>query len=143
MRWLRMTDVALGAGAFGEVWKALDVDTGRIMAAKVVRMRDAPMRNALRREVDIFSRVSHVRSWPHQQCILFFAAIPSPPGAAPTADVLQKHIVDYIFSQGWEGFQAEIFIGLSTICLALTNKPGLDCTDQGRQFLMSLWWGAW
>lgn len=25
---------------------------------------------------------------------------------------MQKHIVDYIFSQGWEGFQAEIFMGL-------------------------------
>lgn len=32
--------------------------------------------------------------------------------ATSADDLLQKHIVDYIFSQGWEGPQAEIFMGL-------------------------------
>lgn len=55
-----MDDDPLGAGAFGEVWKALDIDTGRVMAAKVMKKRGGELWEMLKREVQILSRISHV-----------------------------------------------------------------------------------
>lgn len=55
-----MDGVPLGAGAFGEVWKALDIDTGRVMAAKVMKKSGGELWEMLKREVQILSRISHV-----------------------------------------------------------------------------------
>lgn len=57
----------LGSGAFGEVWRVADVDTGNYLAVKRVK-RPALLSHEyvlLKREVDTLSRVSHVRknSW--------------------------------------------------------------------------------
>lgn len=60
MRWLKMDGDPLGAGSFGEVWKALDIDTGRVMAAKVMKKSGGELWEMLKREVQILSRISHV-----------------------------------------------------------------------------------
>lgn len=74
MRWVKRGKAALGAGAFGEVWKALDVDTGRTMAAKVMRRRSDELWETLKREVEILSRVSHVSKQLHSSPGLFVGA---------------------------------------------------------------------
>jgi hypothetical protein len=63
MRWKQMGD-PLGAGQFATVYKTLDLDSGRIMAAKLTaRPRGAEgirLWAMLEREVEILSRISHV-----------------------------------------------------------------------------------
>jgi hypothetical protein len=55
---------ALGSGQFGDVYKAVDADTGRLMAVKIIkRPTGASERiafNTLKREVEILSMLSHV-----------------------------------------------------------------------------------
>ncbi|KAJ5158879.1 uncharacterized protein N7500_008530 [Penicillium coprophilum] len=81
----------LGAGQFGTVYKALNLDTGRFLAVKIIQKpedasKDASwkqsLRYALKREVETLSRISH------------------------------PHIIDFVTSQGWDGPTAEIFMGL-------------------------------
>ncbi|KAI9163550.1 Calcium/calmodulin-dependent protein kinase I [Paramyrothecium foliicola] len=77
----------LGSGQFGVVYKATNMDTGELMAVKIVkRATEAPgsttLYNALKREAETLSRINH------------------------------PNIVDYIASQGWNGPEIEIFMGL-------------------------------
>ncbi|KAH6884922.1 kinase-like domain-containing protein, partial [Thelonectria olida] len=76
----------LGAGQFGVVYKAVNVDSGKFMAVKKMvrpaRVAQQEEWMKLRREVEILSRISH------------------------------EHVVDYISSQGWNGPEVEIFMGL-------------------------------
>ncbi|KAK4107119.1 kinase-like protein [Canariomyces notabilis] len=85
VRW-KQIGKALGAGQFGTVYKALDLDSGRIMAVKTTArppgVNGDHLWATLKREVEILSSMSH------------------------------NYIVDYIFSQGWEEGGAEIFMGL-------------------------------
>ena len=68
------TIVQLGAGKFGEVYKAVDVDSGKLMAVKILKQppgtSDQDWRisvyNTFKREVDILSRISHVNEIPLQ-----------------------------------------------------------------------------
>ncbi|KAK4134988.1 kinase-like protein [Trichocladium antarcticum] len=91
MRWQQIGE-SLGAGQFGTVYQAIDLDTGRTMAAKILTRPRGPEGDrlwvVLRREVEILVRISHI------------------------------HVIDYIFSQGWEDGRAEIFIGLKEGTLA-------------------------
>lgn len=58
----------LGTGQFGEVYKAIDVDTGQLMAVKILKRTAAKSKEdwqlsvyyALKREVEVLSRISHV-----------------------------------------------------------------------------------
>ncbi len=55
----------LGSGAFGNVEKVLDTDTGRLMALKLVKRpsreaEEMALSNMLKREVENLSRLSHV-----------------------------------------------------------------------------------
>lgn len=63
MRWQRMGE-SLGAGQFGTVYQAIDLDTGRTMAAKILTRPRGPEGDRLwvilRREVEILVRISHV-----------------------------------------------------------------------------------
>ncbi|KAI1428209.1 kinase-like protein [Xylaria sp. FL1777] len=80
----------IGTGQFGVVYKAVDVDSGRLMALK--RLRKPPGRSdqewrtllssSLKREVHILSRMNH------------------------------PHIVDYIASEGWSEGKVKIMMGL-------------------------------
>ncbi|KAH8726459.1 kinase-like domain-containing protein [Phaeosphaeriaceae sp. PMI808] len=79
----------LGAGRFGDVYKAVDVDSGKLMAVKVLkkvgyatRNQSGLMPSELGSEAKILSTLKH------------------------------PHIVDYIKSQGWGGAKVEIFMGL-------------------------------
>ncbi|KAK4204866.1 kinase-like protein [Triangularia verruculosa] len=85
----------LGAGSFGTVHKAIDVDTGKFMAVKVLREENRDRRSTLKREVEILSTLGH------------------------------PHIVDYITSQGWDDLRVEIFMGLKEGNLeSLVEKVG-------------------
>ena len=54
-----------GAGSFGEVWRAIDVDSGRVMAMKridcVPVTKEQDHVRKLRREVELMRRSKHVR----------------------------------------------------------------------------------
>lgn len=52
----------LGSGAFGEVWKVANVDSGDYLALKLVKRPDLLSHNhvLLKREVETLSRISHV-----------------------------------------------------------------------------------
>ncbi len=56
--------VELGRGQFGEVWKAVDVDLGRIFAVKMIKQPvlgfQAGAWVVLKREVETLSQISHV-----------------------------------------------------------------------------------
>lgn len=55
----------LGSGTFGEVWKVANADTGERLAVKRIKMPRSDSYESLfplKREVDILSRVSHVRN---------------------------------------------------------------------------------
>lgn len=58
MRYKKLTE--LGAGSFGTVHKAIDVDTGKFMAVKILRGPSEGNRDALKREVEILSTLKHV-----------------------------------------------------------------------------------
>ena len=60
----------LGSGQYGEVYKAIDVDSGKLMAVKILvqptgasQQKDwrCSLYYALKREVEILSKISHVR----------------------------------------------------------------------------------
>ncbi|EGC46549.1 CAMK family protein kinase [Histoplasma capsulatum var. duboisii H88] len=80
----------IGSGKFGEVYKVVDADLGRLMAVKILKQavsgateeQEVASYYALKREVETLARFSH-------PCI-----------------------VDYIASQGWGGPKVEIFMGL-------------------------------
>ncbi|CDM30302.1 hypothetical protein DTO013E5_9283 [Penicillium roqueforti] len=80
----------LGSGQFGVVYKAIDVDTGKLLAVKILQQPEQALDEewrkslyyALKREVEALSQISH------------------------------PHVVDFITSQGWDGPAAEIFMGL-------------------------------
>ncbi|CAG8959871.1 hypothetical protein HYFRA_00013143 [Hymenoscyphus fraxineus] len=77
----------LGSGTFGTVFKAINVDSGKFMAVKIIEppkieSQQEGWRRALKREVETFSQISH------------------------------PHIVNYITAQGWNGRNVEIFMGL-------------------------------
>lgn len=66
----------LGSGQFGEVYKAVDVDSGRLMAVKIIRPHMSPTKEeldewrlavkyALKREVETLSRLNHVSKRPN------------------------------------------------------------------------------
>ncbi|KAG8159919.1 hypothetical protein KVR01_010556 [Diaporthe batatas] len=61
IRWAKID--ALGAGAFGEVIRAVDVDTGRLVAVKTVKIRQDQHRDAsfatLKREIETIGRIEH------------------------------------------------------------------------------------
>lgn len=69
---MRYTKVAtLGSGQFGVVYKAIDIDTGRFLAVKILQQpvqasKEAEWRQslyyALKREVETLSQISHVRN---------------------------------------------------------------------------------
>lgn len=54
----------IGAGQFGEVYKAVNVDTGQLMAAKIVKRPVGSAKQKewmiLKREIEIHSSISHV-----------------------------------------------------------------------------------
>jgi hypothetical protein len=59
----------LGSGQFGEVWKAVDADSGKLMAVKILQRPPGLSKQdewrlslsyALKREVEILSKLSHV-----------------------------------------------------------------------------------
>ncbi|KAG5289215.1 CAMK family protein kinase [Histoplasma ohiense] len=84
----------IGSGNFGEVYKVVDVDSGRLMAVKILKppvsgateeqavASRKSVYYALKREVETLARITH------------------------------PYIVDYITSQGWGGPKVEIFMGL-------------------------------
>jgi serine/threonine protein kinase len=63
--------ILLGKGQFGTVYKAANVDSGKLMAVKLIHppTTAGPQEEwiKLRREVEILSRVSHVSNAPSQQ----------------------------------------------------------------------------
>ncbi|KAK7408922.1 hypothetical protein QQX98_008926 [Neonectria punicea] len=75
----------LGAGSFGSVAKAIDVDSGQLMAVKKVlnpsRTGQQRQMGYLEHEVEVLSKFRH------------------------------RHIVDFISAQNWGGFEVEIFMG--------------------------------
>jgi serine/threonine protein kinase len=55
----------LGSGQFGTVYKAIDVDSGKFMAVKIVERpeklsQQEAWRKLLKREVEILCNISHV-----------------------------------------------------------------------------------
>ncbi|RMD43672.1 hypothetical protein DV735_g1410, partial [Chaetothyriales sp. CBS 134920] len=104
----RTVDVTrLGKGAFGEVWKAADQDSGCLVAAKKVTL---PARvglsisheeDLLRREIKILSSVSH------------------------------KNIVEYLGSSGWDTGEVQIYLSLKagSVYDLLQQNPRLRADD--------------
>ena len=114
LRWKQMGE-SLGAGQFGIVVKGLDLDSGKIMAVKLMSRSPGGGYewSNLKREVEILAKISHVGELlPHLTI-------------NDKADIVQKHVVDYIFSQGWEEGKAEIFMGLKdgTLHSLVTGGP--------------------
>ncbi|KAI9768629.1 MAG: hypothetical protein M1840_004826 [Geoglossum simile] len=99
----------LGSGQFGIVYKAIDVDSGKFMAVKIIRRPTEALEQeqwkaslyfALKREVETLSRIYH------------------------------PYIVDYIGSQGWDGPQLEIFMGLKEGSLqSLVSRGGVNTSN--------------
>ncbi|PVH93669.1 kinase-like protein [Periconia macrospinosa] len=78
--------VKLGRGSFGEVWKAVDVDSGEFFALKLVKWPEHGLQSQqytmLKREVETFARMSH------------------------------PNIVEFISAQGFGGTHLEMFTAL-------------------------------
>ncbi|KAI0433083.1 kinase-like protein [Xylaria sp. FL1042] len=78
----------LGAGQFGEVFKAINLDSGTFIAVKILKKPAAASEEwrmclrSLKREVENLATVNH------------------------------PHIVDYIGSEDWDGLEPKIFMGL-------------------------------
>ncbi|KAL5370727.1 hypothetical protein PMIN02_013079, partial [Paraphaeosphaeria minitans] len=49
----------LGAGSFGVVYRAVDVDSGKLIAVKIVKQVDSQALQ-LKREVELLSQLDHV-----------------------------------------------------------------------------------
>ena len=49
----------LGKGAFGKVYKAIDVDTGRTVAVKQIKIVNGKIPDEDRNEIKLLKRVSH------------------------------------------------------------------------------------
>ncbi|KAH8669292.1 kinase-like domain-containing protein [Ilyonectria robusta] len=101
---------SLGSGQFGIVYKAVNLDTGKLMAVKIMERPAGPAQQEwmkLKREVEILSRISH------------------------------DHIVDYISSQGWDRPEVEIFMGLKegTLQSLIGNKCSVPITDLAHTVL--------
>jgi len=66
LRYYRQSSKLLGAGAFGTVWRAIDVDTGRIMAMKEIPRKSGSQAqvdvNRVHQEVELMRRAKHVRT---------------------------------------------------------------------------------
>ncbi|KAI9674019.1 MAG: hypothetical protein M1829_003862 [Trizodia sp. TS-e1964] len=97
----------LGSGAYGTVYKAINVDSGKLMAVKILeqplrasKLEDWKMslHYAINREVETLSEISH------------------------------PHIVNYIASQGWGEPKLEIFMGLEEGTLGSIVKSGVDAS---------------
>ncbi|KAK2797257.1 hypothetical protein FQN50_009265 [Emmonsiellopsis sp. PD_5] len=108
---LRMRSVILGrlgSGQFGTVYKAVDVDSGRLMAVKILTQPEntadpqkifeweRSFRYALKREVEALSNLSHPR------------------------------IVEYITSQGWDQGKVEIYMALQEGSLRGLIESGIS-----------------
>ncbi len=105
LRYYKQRSKVLGKGAFGTVWRAVDVDTGRIMAMKHIQWKSGPQAQAyisrVQQEVELMRRAKHVR----------------PNSLTPSLMMLtarQENIADLIASQGWEDGSSSIriFMGL-------------------------------
>ncbi|KAJ9137739.1 Serine/threonine-protein kinase 33 [Pleurostoma richardsiae] len=76
----------IGAGQFAEVYRAVNVDTGQLIAAKILKRPVGPAKQrewmTLKREIEIHSSISH------------------------------DHIVEYLGSQDWDQPETVIFMGL-------------------------------
>ncbi|KAM5356570.1 hypothetical protein ACJ41O_003216 [Fusarium nematophilum] len=102
----------LGSGQFGTVYKAVNLDSGKLMAVKIMKRPAGPAEQhpewmKLKREVEILSRISHY------------------------------HIVDYISSQGWDGPEVEIFMGLKegTLRSLVDSDCSVPITDLAHTVL--------
>ncbi|KAJ9155641.1 Serine/threonine-protein kinase 33 [Pleurostoma richardsiae] len=101
----------LGYGQYGKVYKVVNLDTGELMAVKILERPTvaAHQRQWMKskREVEILSRINH------------------------------DHIVDYISSQGWDGPRAEIFMGLKegTLESLLNTRCSVPITDLAQTVL--------
>ncbi|KAG5998415.1 hypothetical protein E4U43_002415 [Claviceps pusilla] len=91
MRYIIVEEVGkLGAGRFGSVHKAIDVDSGTLMAVKILQQPAVAAQDewnrslycARKREVEIMSQLKH------------------------------RYVIDYIASEGWDGPEVQIFMGL-------------------------------
>ncbi|KAI9673178.1 MAG: hypothetical protein M1817_003040 [Caeruleum heppii] len=100
----------LGSGSYGTVYKAVNVDTGRIIAVKVIEMarheHSGQWRQKAKREVDIIAGLRH-------PCIL-----------------------GHFASQGWEGRCLELFMDLKEGSLADLIDRGQ--TDDEREWVDKL-----
>ncbi|CAK7201547.1 hypothetical protein SEUCBS139899_004253 [Sporothrix eucalyptigena] len=111
MRYVKLA--RLGAGSFGEVYRVIDVDTGRKMALKTIqRPRDITSSEWQRyqREVRILDNVDH------------------------------PHIVDLIWTQHWDRPKAEIFLGLKDGSLEklVSTAPYMATNANGPQNLFKM-----
>lgn len=65
LRYYKQRSKLLGKGAFGEVWRVVDIDTGRIMAMKKTCWKSGSQAqadiNRVRQEVELMRRAKHVR----------------------------------------------------------------------------------
>lgn len=102
----RAIDVGpLGKGAFGEVRKAVDRDSGCFIAVKKIELPprvEFAVSNEevlLRREVKVLSSISHVRSFSCWIYIVFLHCV-------------QKNIVEYLGSSGWDTDIVNIYMSL-------------------------------
>ncbi|KAM6520375.1 hypothetical protein FSOLCH5_005167 [Fusarium solani] len=96
---------SIGSGAFGKVYKARNLDTGAMMAVKVVSIVDDGREiKMLRNEVEILARSNH------------------------------RHIVELITSEGWSGSEIKIFMSLkegslASLALATSNAKLHDIAE--------------
>ncbi|PGH19526.1 STE/STE11 protein kinase [Polytolypa hystricis UAMH7299] len=98
-----------GSGNVGNVYKVVDMDSGKLMALKILKQPEGipdldawrkSVYHALKREVEIISSLHHS---------------------------FQPHVVNYIGSQDWDGLEVKIFTGLKEGNLALLiMSPGCE-----------------
>ncbi|KAF2176607.1 kinase-like protein [Zopfia rhizophila CBS 207.26] len=92
MRYAKIGDM-LGVGQFAEVYKAVDVDSGKLMAVKILK----PPLGATKQQQE---------GWRQSVYYAFKRKVEN------LAKINHPYIVDYIASQGWGGPKVEIFMGL-------------------------------
>lgn len=78
MRYVRVGDNKIGSGQFGVVYKVIDVDSGKLMAVKIMQRPAGiskqeewrkSLNYALKREVETLSTISHVSKTSSTSCI--------------------------------------------------------------------------